>query len=123
MLSKCPQVRVLCTLATEKLGEPLSVIGTFYSSSEKLGTMTLTGTDTQKISLVSGDTSFAQARDINELISAFQKAVPGIFLFTLNLQITTPHAQRMELISCAPMNPELIATAAKRMLRSMLLDK
>lgn len=119
MLSKCLPFSTALQAAEQRLGAPIRVFCHIHSRDRELGNLYLSGQDSQRVILHDGRMFVMHASNIREMFFGFvervDEAVVRIHLVLLSNGIRIAETD----ITSNPMNPELIATATKRMLRNI----
>jgi len=118
MLTSCAPFTRLHEAAARKRGE-VAVWGIVRDTTGKEVIISLQGRDTQIVTDWEGHSYQINGTNITQIVENYWRLFPSLVPVEVEIHVQTPTIDRMEIVNLMPMNPELIATAAKRLLRGI----
>lgn len=117
MLTKCGPFSHALEAASEAQRAQLEVYALVTDSTGEVVTINLVSTDSQKVTTADGKVTEIHGRNIAEIIKVYFELFPGRRPLLALVRVVTPTGIKEQELNLALLNPELIATVAKRLLR------
>lgn len=122
MLSACRPFSHAVEFASRG-GESVLVQGIVTAVTGEETKFIVSNDDTQAITDTTGSETIIHGRNISEIVDAYYVMFPWLIPERLELTIRSGDDVRQDVCPLIPMNRELIATKAKRLLRSIANDR
>ena len=119
MLSLCSPFTNAHAFAESCLGKPVQVrveARTFAAESVEVR---FTGQDLQEFTDLDGVVQQAHGRNIAEILQAVDHRHPGFRIKDLTVVVQCGDLELQKIVSCSPLNLELISTVVRRLLRQL----
>ena len=119
MLSKCAPFTSRKQFAEGILGVPISVFAVILTTTSEIITVELTETDTQSYTTAKGIVTILHSQNISDLFQNFRSLFPGLSIRAIEVHVETPSKKLSSAIPCPPLNPEMVATTARRLIKEL----
>ena len=119
MLSKCGPFSNAIEFTESKLGSPVTMYGEIESSTGAIVHVTFSGKDAQ---VYTGPDEIAHeitAGNIRELLVGYCLHYPSAKIVSITIHAESADKAVYETVPCTPINPELISTVARKLLKEL----
>lgn len=123
MLSRCAPFTNRVQYAEGVLGTPVGVYALVESLCGRVVRVELTHPDEQIYTDHDGREAKATSQNIREIVDNYFLLYPGRVVKRVRVVVTAAGMEVGEDIQCPPLNPELIATVARKLLKGMYASR